>query len=70
MMANDYEIPCNSISIRKLQVNAIVESLHQTIDNIKRIYKIQEINLGNENPWEGVLSSTMFAIRSTVHITL
>ena len=23
----------------------------------------------NENPWEGILSSTMFTIRSTVHTT-
>ena len=27
------------------------------------------MDLDNENPWEGILSSTMFAIRSTVHIT-
>ena len=27
------------------------------------------MDLDHENPWEGVLSSTMFAIRSTVHTT-
>ena len=28
MMANDYRIPCSPISIRKLQVNAILERVH------------------------------------------
>ena len=43
--------------------------VHQTIGNIIRTFKIQEMDLDNENPWEGILSSTMFAIRSTVHTT-
>ena len=51
------------------QANAIVERLHQTIGNIIRTFKIQQMDLDNENPWEGILSSTMFAIRSTVHTT-
>ena len=69
MMANDYGIQCNSISVRNPQANAIVETVHQTIGNILRTYKIQQMDLDNENPWKGVLSSTMFAIRSTVHTT-
>ena len=27
------------------------------------------MDLDNENPWEGILSSTMFATRSMVHTT-
>ena len=27
------------------------------------------MDLDNVNPWEGILSSTIFAMRSTVHIT-
>ena len=69
MMANDYGIPCNSISVRNPQANASVERVHQTIGNIKRSFKIQQMDLDNENPWEGILSSTMFAIRSIVHTT-
>ena len=69
MMANDYRIPCKSISVRNPQANAIVERVHQTIGNITRTFKIQEMNLDDENPWDGILSSTMFAIRSMVHTT-
>ena len=66
-MTNDYRILCNSISARNPQADPILERLHQTIGNIIRIFTTQEMDLDNENPWEGVLSSTMFAIRSTVH---
>ena len=68
-MANDYGILCNSITIRNPQANAIVERLHQTIGNIMHTFNIQEMGLDNENPWEGILSSTVFAIWSTAHTT-
>ena len=58
-----------SISIRNPQANVIVERVHQTIGNIIRTFKIQEMDLGYENPWEGILSSIMFAIQSTVRTT-
>ena len=67
MIANDYGILCRPISTRNPQTNAIVEMLHQTIGNIIHTFKIQEIDLDNEIPWEGILSSTMFAIQPTVH---
>ena len=70
MMANDYGISCSPISVRNPQANAIVERVHQTIGNIIHTFKIQEMDLDNENPWEGILSSTMFVIRSTVHTTM
>ena len=69
MMANDYRIPCNSTSVRNPQANAVVERVHQTIGNIICTFNIHQTDLDNENPWEGILSSTMFAIRSTVHTT-
>ena len=52
MMANDYRIRCNSISVRNPQANAIVERVHQTIGNIIRTFKIQQMELDNENPLE------------------
>ena len=67
MIANDYGIPCNSISIKNSQANTIVERVHQTIGNIISTCTIQEMDLDNENPWEGILQSTVFAIQSTVH---
>ena len=68
-MANECRILCNTISLRNPQANAIVEIPHQTIGNINLTFEIQQMYLDNENPWEGILSSTMFAIWSTVHTT-
>ena len=51
------------------QANAIVERVHQTIGNIICTFQIQQIDLDNENPLEGILSSSMFATRSMVHTT-
>ena len=69
MVGNDYGILCNSVSVRHPQANAIVEWVHQTIGNVIHTFTIQEMDLDNENPWEGILSSTMFATQSTVHTT-
>ena len=31
--------------------------------------KVQDMVLDDENPWDGVLSAAMFALRATVHTT-
>ena len=69
MIANDHGILRNSISIRNPQANDIKKRAHQTIGNIICTFNIQQMDLDNENPYEGVLSSTVFTIRSTVHIS-
>ena len=62
MMANDYGIPCNSIRSRNSQANTIVERAHQTIGNMICTLNIQQLDIDNENPWEGIHSSIMFTI--------
>ena len=69
MIASDYRITCNPINTRNSQTNIIMESVHKTIVDIIHTFKIQEMDLDNENPWEGILTSTMFVIWSTVHTT-
>ena len=68
MMANDYRIQCNSINTSHLKANVILVRTHQTIGNIICIFKIQQMDLDNENPWEGILSSTLiYYVCHTVH---
>ena len=50
MMANDYGIPCTSISVRNPKANTIVERVHKTTGNIIHTFKIQQMDLHNENP--------------------
>jgi hypothetical protein len=71
MVAKDYGIERKGITVRNPQANAIIERIHQTIGNIIRTFEIQNSDDLDENdPWSGILSATMFAIRATFHTTL
>ena len=69
MMSNDYDIKVRPITARNPQANAILERVHQTIGNIIRTFKVQKMTLDDDNPWDGILAATMFALRATVHTT-
>ena len=58
-MVNDYVILCNSISLQNSLANAIVEIICHTIGNVIYTSTIKEIDLDNQNPSEGILSSAM-----------
>ena len=66
IIANEYGVEFYSISGRNHQANAIVERVRQTIGNILHTFKIQEVDLKDENPWKGILAFTMFVIQSTI----
>ena len=46
-----------------------MERLFENFGNIICTFKFQQMDLYNENPGEGILSSIMFAIQSIVHST-
>ena len=69
MVEKDYGLKINRISTRNPQSSAILERVHQTIGNMIRTMQVQNLVLDDENPWDGVLSATMFALRATVHTT-
>ena len=70
LLHNDYDITSKLITTRNPQANAILERAHQTIGNIIRTFQLSKAELNMENPWEGILSAVIFAMRSTVHTTL
>ena len=57
MVEQDYGIKINRITTRNPQANTILERVHQTIGNIIRTMKVQDMVLDDENPLDGVLSS-------------
>ena len=69
MIQANYGITVKPITSRNPQANSILERVHQTIGNIIRTFKVQDMVLDDDNPWDGILASTMFALRATVHIT-
>ena len=67
MVTEDYGLKRKPITKRNPQANAILERIHQTLGNIIRTS--DKTNLDEENPWQGILSAAMFALRSTYHTT-
>jgi len=69
VIRNDYGIKKRRITVRNPQANSIVERVHQTISNILPTFKIHDTTVDEEDPWSGLLTPTVFTIRSTVHTT-
>ena len=49
MIQADYSITVNPITLRNPQANSVLESAHQTIGNIIRTFKVQDIVFYNES---------------------
>ena len=55
---------------RNPQANSIIEQVHQTIGNIICTFEMtKKTDIDEEDPWSGVFTATMFAIRATDHMT-
>lgn len=67
MIKDDYGIKLKPITAQNPQANTIVERVHQTVGNILRTFCLQKVEVDKDDPWSGILSATIFAIRSTVH---
>ena len=70
MIQANHGIIVKPITSRNPQANSILERIHQTIGNIIRTFKVQDMVLDDENPWKGILAPTMFALCATVHTTM
>ena len=68
-MVKDYGIIVKPITAHNPYTIPILECVHQTIGNIIRTFRVQKMVLDDDNPWDGILSATMFALRATVHTT-
>ena len=69
MIQSDYGIKVRPIPIINPQANSILERVHQIIGNIIHIFKVQDMALDDKNPWDGILTSMMFELHTTVQIT-
>ena len=70
MVTNDYGIKTKPTTTRNPQANAIVERVHQTIGNMIRTFQVYDNDsVDDVDPWSGILSAVMAAVRSTVSTT-
>jgi len=70
MIMEDYHIKQKPITTRNPLANSVLERVHQTIGNIIRTFEINDQEVDEDDPFSGILSATMFAIRATYHTTL
>ena len=70
MIINDSRTTVRPITSRNPQVNAILQRVHQTIGKTLRTFKVQNVVLDEDNPWDSILATTMFPLRATVHTTM
>ena len=69
-MRHDYGIKPKPISVINLQAIAIVEHNHQVIANMIWTFELETNYLDIKDPWKGMLSVTVFAVRLRYHINL
>jgi len=70
MIKNDYGIRKSPASKRNPQANSVIERIHQTIGNMVRTHSVHEdMYLDKEDPFAGILVTTMFATSATYHTT-
>ena len=65
MIQADYGIIAKPITSRNPHNNFILERVHEVKCNIIRTFKLQNMVLSDENPWDR--ASNMFALCATVH---
>jgi hypothetical protein len=66
-LLTSYGIKDVCAATRNPQTNAILERMHAVLTNSLRTFKLDEQVLDVNNPWEGFLAATRFAINSTYH---
>ena len=69
-LLRSYGIKKKPITAFNPQANAVLERVHQTIDNMIRTMDLENVSLNNFQPWEDILASIGWAVRSTHHTTL
>ena len=60
-------IKIKPITSRNPQANFLLETVHQTMGDVLRTFKVEVMVLNNENPWVGILASSMFSLCAMVH---
>ena len=68
MCQHDNDPKKKPITTRNPQSNSRIKQINQNIGNIISIIDVS--NIVKNNPWSGILSANMFAVRATYHIKL
>lgn len=64
-----YGIKAKRITVKNLQANAILEGVHQVIEDMLRNKDLENNNFDLLDPWTDILASVTWAINSSYHST-
>ena len=70
LIEEEYKLKAKPITARNPQANAILERVHSVIGDIIRTIDRADIDDSDPNPFDGIVSAIMCAVRSTYHTTL
>ena len=65
-----YGIKAKRITVKNPQANAILERIHQVVQDMLRTHDLENYDLDQNDPWSDILASVAWAVRSTIHTTL
>ena len=65
----NYSITVKPLISSNPQANSILERVHQTLGNIIRTIKEEDLVRDDENSWDGILAPIMFALCASVYTT-
>ena len=63
----EYGITDQPNTLENTMLNAILEQIHQVIENLVRNFNIQQTYVDKNDSWTGVLAAAAFATRSTTN---
>ena len=67
IMREEFNLRVKAISVRNPQANAVIERIHQTLGSkIKAFQVYARDDMDEDDPWTGILSAVMFALRSII----
>ena len=69
-LLKDFSIKPTPTTIKNPQANAILERVHQVLGDMLRTKNLQQYDFDALDPWNDILASVAWAIRSTHHSTL
>lgn len=68
MIQEEYSVKKKPITKRNPWANAIVEKVYQKVGNMLWTFEVQDMELDECDPWSGILTAIVFAVRATTHI--
>ena len=66
----DYGDKLTKTTVKYPQANGVLERVHLTICNMLRAKNLAKLEMPEDDPWTAILTSVMYAVRSTYHTTL